>query len=116
MPPPVPFLDVSAVVAIYFRPPDLLFDELLFDDLLFDERPLGDRLREDDVDEEERLEPFFDPRLRLRLPLELPPELELDDRDRFLGSPPFELLALREVLARFGLRRGSSSSSSSSYE
>src|SRR5436853_6988598 len=93
MPPPAPFLDVNAVVVIYFRHPallrDLLFDE---DDLLVDPR-LRDCDAEDDL-----LEPFLEPRLR--------------DRDvRFFGSPPFERL---RVLRRGRSSSGSSSASSSS--
>src|SRR3954453_21073067 len=74
MPPPAPFLDVSAVVAIYLRPPALLRD----DDLLLVERPFEARAPED--------ERFRD-------------DVDRDfDRDRF-GSPPFErLFALVEDL------------------
>jgi hypothetical protein len=99
-------------VAIYFRPPALLRDFGLLRDELF---------RDDAA--EDLLEPFFEPRLRLRLLLELELELErerepdfaLDERDRFFGSPPFELFGFRDrVCCRRGFRRGASSSGSSS--
>src|SRR4051794_435264 len=109
IPPPAPFLDVNAVVAIYFRPPALLRDLLREDGLLVDD----ERLR---VDPDDLPEPFFEPRLRLRLEVEVEVDLdpELEDRERRFGSPPLELFALVERLRRRGFRSGSSSSSASS--
>src|SRR3954468_4058299 len=95
MPAPAPFLDVSAVVAIYFRPPALLFRR--GDDLLLAERPLPE-------DE--------------RPPLDVELLRDDADRDRF-GSPPFERLLDLLAVLRFELeerdrvcRLGFSSSSS----
>src|SRR3954465_1738778 len=80
IPPPAPFLDVNAVVAIYFRPPALLRDLLREDDdLLVDD----ERLR---VDPDDLPEPFFEPRLRLRLEVEVDLDPELEDRERRFGS------------------------------
>src|SRR3954471_12355540 len=81
IPPPAPFLVVSAVVAIYLRPPDLLRE----DDFLFVDLPFEERLRDDE-------RPLEDERLR-------DDDDDVDDDDErlrfFFGSPPFELFALR---------------------